>query len=147
MKFLKTLGLLVFVCFHYVESDGGDEDLKDEPKLKLNEKKAPLRAFTAAELAIYDGSNPDLPIYLSIKGAVFDVTEGKDYYGKGASYNALAGKDCTRAVAKWSLKEEDMTSDVTGLTDADVKSLDEIFNDVYKAKYPIVGHMAFSIVL
>ena len=35
-----------------------------------------------------------------------------DFYGKGAGYNALAGKDCTRAVAKWSLKEEDMIPDV-----------------------------------
>ena len=34
----------------------------------------------------------------------------------------------------------------TGLTDAELKSLDEIFRDVYKAKYPIVGHVSFNIV-
>ena len=35
-----------------------------------------------------------------------------DFYGKGAGYNALAGRDCTRAVALWSLDEDDMISDV-----------------------------------
>ena len=32
----------------------------------------------------------------------------------------------------------------TGLTDAELESLDEIFRDVYKAKYPIVGHVSFN---
>lgn len=32
----------------------------------------------------------------------------------------------------------------TGLTEKQLKSLDEIFESVYKAKYPIVGHMQFE---
>lgn len=34
-----------------------------------------------------------------------------DFYGKGAPYNALVGKDSTRAVAKMSLDPADLTSD------------------------------------
>ncbi|KAF2984920.1 hypothetical protein EK904_013156 [Melospiza melodia maxima] len=80
------------------------------------------------------------PIYLAVKGVVFDVTSGKEFYGKGAPYNALAGKDSTRGVAKMSLDPADLTHDTTGLTEEELKSLDDIFNNVYKAKYPIVGY-------
>lgn len=34
-----------------------------------------------------------------------------EFYGKGAPYNALVGKDSTRAVAKMSLDPADLTSD------------------------------------
>jgi len=34
------------------------------------------------------------------------------FYGRKAAYNALAGKDCTRAVAKMSLDPADLVSDV-----------------------------------
>uniref|UniRef100_A0A8C4U495 Cytochrome b5 heme-binding domain-containing protein n=1 Tax=Falco tinnunculus TaxID=100819 RepID=A0A8C4U495_FALTI len=80
------------------------------------------------------------PIYLAVKGVVFDVTSGKEFYGRGAPYNALVGKDSTRGVAKMSLDPADLTHDITGLTEEELKSLDDIFNNVYKAKYPIVGY-------
>lgn len=34
-----------------------------------------------------------------------------EFYGKGAPYNALAGKDSSRGVAKMSLDPEDLTYD------------------------------------
>lgn len=51
------------------------------------------KPITKAELAECDGSNPDKPVYVAIKGDVFDVTEKKQMYGPGASYNVFAGKD------------------------------------------------------
>ncbi|NWQ89041.1 NENF protein, partial [Burhinus bistriatus] len=101
---------------------------------------APVRLFTEPELAKYDGQQEGQPIYLAVKGVVFDVTSGKQFYGKGAPYNALVGKDSTRGVAKMSLDPADLTHDLTGLTEEELKSLDDIFNNVYKAKYPIVGY-------
>ncbi|EDL12997.1 neuron derived neurotrophic factor [Mus musculus] len=53
----------------------------------------------------------DQPIYLAVKGVVFDVTSGKEFYGRGAPYNALAGKDSSRGVAKMSLDPADLTHD------------------------------------
>ncbi len=57
-KTLLTWLLPLLFCLNIVES-GIDLDLnvKSEQKLKLKEKKAPLKAFTVAELAEYDGSN------------------------------------------------------------------------------------------
>ena len=34
------------------------------------------------------------------------------FYGRNTAYNALAGKDCSRAVAKMSLDRSDLVSDV-----------------------------------
>lgn len=38
-----------------------------------------------------------------------------EFYGKDAPYNALVGKDSTRAVAKMSLDPSDLTSDIVSL--------------------------------
>ena len=38
-----------------------------------------------------------------------------DFYAKGKAYNALMGKDCTRAVAKMSLEPDDLTHDIVSL--------------------------------
>ncbi|XP_041469845.1 neudesin-like [Lytechinus variegatus] len=113
-------------------------------EVKISTKNGPMKMFTDVEIAKYDGSNPDLPIYMAVKGVVFDVSQGEEFYGKGAPYNALVGKDSTRAVAKMSLDPDDLTSDVTGLSDEQFKSLEDTFRNVYKAKYPVVGHMAFN---
>ncbi|KAI1895919.1 hypothetical protein AGOR_G00111730 [Albula goreensis] len=50
------------------------------------------------------------------------------------------GKDSTRAVAKMSLAQEDLTHDITGLTEEELQSLESVFSGTYKAKYPIVGY-------
>ncbi|XP_059136937.1 neudesin isoform X2 [Peromyscus eremicus] len=84
----------------------------------------------------------DQPIYLAVKGVVFDVSSGKEFYGRGAPYNALTGKDSTRGVAKMSLDPADLTHDTTGLTAKELETLDDVFSKVYKAKYPIVGYTA-----
>uniref|UniRef100_A0A8C6VMH8 Uncharacterized protein n=1 Tax=Naja naja TaxID=35670 RepID=A0A8C6VMH8_NAJNA len=70
------------------------------------------------------------------------VRRTQEFYGKGAPYNALAGKDSTRSVAKMSLDPADLTYDTMGLTEEQLRSLDETFSNVYKAKYPIVGYTA-----
>ncbi|XP_042357292.1 neudesin isoform X2 [Plectropomus leopardus] len=82
---------------------------------------------------------------MAIKGVVFDVTKGKEFYGKDAPYNALVGKDSTRAVAKMSLDPADLTSDTTGLTKEQLESLESVFEETYKTKYPIVGYTASRI--
>uniref|UniRef100_A0A8C1HMC9 Neudesin neurotrophic factor n=2 Tax=Cyprinus carpio TaxID=7962 RepID=A0A8C1HMC9_CYPCA len=105
----------------------------NESKIKHASK--PVRLFTEEELQRYDGSEKGQPIYMAIKGVVFDVTTGKEFYGKGAPYNALVGKDSTRAVAKMSLDPADLTYDTSQL-----QSLEQIFSGTYKAKYPIVGY-------
>lgn len=35
------------------------------------------------ELAKYDGSDPSLPLLICVKGIIFDVSPGRDFYGPG----------------------------------------------------------------
>ncbi|XP_060040111.1 neudesin [Erinaceus europaeus] len=110
--------------------------------LRPAERGPPVRLFTEEELARYAGVEEDQPIYMAVKGVVFDVTSGKEFYGPGAPYNTLTGKDSTRGVAKMSLDPSDLTHDTTGLTAEELATLEDVFSRVYKAKYPIVGYTA-----
>ncbi|XP_060939070.1 neudesin [Limanda limanda] len=114
-------------------------------KLKFKSATKPVRLFTEEELRRYDGSEEAQPVYMAVKGVVFDVTRGKEFYGKDAPYNALVGKDSTRAVAKMSLDPADLTSDTSGLSEEQLTSLDSVFEGTYKSKYPIVGYTASRI--
>ncbi|MED6252939.1 hypothetical protein ATANTOWER_019630 [Ataeniobius toweri] len=116
--------------------------LAEDVKLKYKPASKPVRLFTEEELQRYNGREEGQPIYMAVKGVVFDVSRGKEFYGKDAPYNALVGKDSSRAVAKMSLNPADLTSDTTGLTEEQLESLDSIFEGTYKAKYPIVGYTA-----
>eukprot|EP00382_Lankesteria_abbotti_P004467 CAMPEP_0113846534 /NCGR_PEP_ID=MMETSP0372-20130328/1358_1 /TAXON_ID=340204 /ORGANISM="Lankesteria abbotti" /LENGTH=106 /DNA_ID=CAMNT_0000815683 /DNA_START=46 /DNA_END=366 /DNA_ORIENTATION=+ /assembly_acc=CAM_ASM_000359 len=46
-------------------------------------------------------------LYVALKGTVYDVAKGREFYGPGKPYNMFAGKDATVALAKMSLQEED----------------------------------------
>lgn len=93
-----------------------------------------LRDYTPRELARFDGKQPDGRILLAIKGQVFDVSAGRNFYGPGASlacqnglrharaallltlatlptrlsdgaYGNFAGRDASRGMAKQSFDE------------------------------------------
>lgn len=38
--------------------------------------------MTVGELKMYDGSDPSLPVLVAAKGRVYDVTRGRDFYGR-----------------------------------------------------------------
>ncbi|KAJ8392975.1 hypothetical protein AAFF_G00068790 [Aldrovandia affinis] len=133
MPALKVCSTLVLLYVLYCSAD--EIKLKHKPTLK------PVRLFTDEDLEKYNGHQEGQPIYMAVKGVVFDVTKGKEFYGIDAPYNALVGRDSTRAVAKMSLDPEDLTHDTTGLTEEQLQSLESVFSGTYKAKYPIVGYM------
>lgn len=47
--------------------------------------------FTSTKLAQFDGVQQN-NLYLAVLGTIFDVTEGKRHYEKGAAYNYFIGK-------------------------------------------------------
>jgi len=83
------------------------------------------RIFTLSELSRYNGDDPTLPIYLAIKGVVYDVTAGKKYYGKGAGYGSFAGRDGSRAFLTGCFDEKGSTYDLRGLSDSQLRSIDK----------------------
>ncbi|KAI8881053.1 cytochrome b5 [Backusella circina FSU 941] len=81
------------------------------------------RVFTDQELAKYDGSDASLPLYLAIDGDVYDVSEGRGWYGKGGSYHHFAGKDAARAYVTGCF-EDHLTHDMRGLSYDQIKGID-----------------------
>ncbi|KAK0571091.1 hypothetical protein LWI29_010828 [Acer saccharum] len=96
--------------------------------------------FTAHQLIQYNGTDPSKPIYMAIKGRVFDVTTGKSYYGPGGVNVMFAGKDASRALAKMSRNDEDITPSLDGLTEKEIGVLDD-WEKKFEAKYPVVGRV------
>ncbi|KAI9029556.1 cytochrome b5-like heme/steroid binding domain-containing protein [Phycomyces nitens] len=79
--------------------------------------------FSEEQLYRYDGSNPNLPIYVAIDGDVYDVSTGAGWYSVGGSYHHFAGKDAARAYVTGCFKEH-ITHDLRGLTDDQLKGVD-----------------------
>lgn len=66
----------------------------------------PRKEWTEEELKQYNGDDETGPLLLAVKGDVFNVWKGRNFYGNGAEYNIMAGRDATRFLAKNRLEEE-----------------------------------------
>lgn len=58
-----------------------------------------------------------MPVYLAVRGKVFDVTPGKNFYGPGGPYENFAGRDASRGLACGSFDEDMLTKDLYGPLD------------------------------
>jgi membrane-associated progesterone receptor component len=96
--------------------------------------------LTAAQLRAYDGSDPSKPIYLAIRGKVYDVTSGRSFYGPGGSYAMFAGREAARALGKMSKEEADISGDLSGLSDKELGVLAD-WETKFQAKYPVVARL------
>ena len=70
------------------------------------------RVFSLQDLESHDGKDDSLPVYMAVRGVVFDVSEGKQFYGKDSAYNVLAGKDSVsiERVKKTAMNESALTT-------------------------------------
>ncbi len=87
-------------------------------------RRRPPVLLTKEELRKYNGSDASLPLYVGVRGQIFDVGTRSDLYGAGAGYNCFAGFDASRALAKTSTLPQDVeNSDLTGLTLCELDTL------------------------
>ncbi|OAD00777.1 hypothetical protein MUCCIDRAFT_42739, partial [Mucor lusitanicus CBS 277.49] len=104
--------------------------------------------LTLQQLSAYDGSDPLLPIYVAVKGVVFDVSSNPSAYGKHSNYNCFAGKDaskasninCFTALGLSSLNVDDCVADYSTLNNAEMVTLGQWLS-YFTKKYPVVGHI------
>lgn len=94
--------------------------------------------ITEEELKQYDGSDPQKPLLMAIKHQIYDVTQSRMFYGPGGPYALFAGKDASRALAKMSFEEKDLTWDISGLGPFELEALQD-WEYKFKSKYATVG--------
>lgn len=97
-----------------------------------------LPGMSLAELAMHNGSSGTS--YIGVGPYVFDVTSSELYKPEG-NYCLFAGHDATVALARMSLKPEDLDIEAS-LTQQEQKTLNE-WAEFYKTKknYPIIARL------
>ncbi|CAE6349007.1 unnamed protein product [Rhizoctonia solani] len=81
------------------------------------------------------------PVYVAIKGTVFDVTAKRDVYGPGGSYSVFAGKDGSKGLGLSSLKAEDAVPDWSTLEEKERGVLNDWYA-FFSKRYNVVGKVS-----
>jgi membrane-associated progesterone receptor component len=116
------------------------------PSLPREPPATVFKTFNPHTLLPYDGNN-GMPVYLAVRGKVFDVTSGRNFYGPGGPYANFAGRDASRGLACQSFDEEMLTKDLDGpldslegLTSEDMENLHG-WEERFNSKYLVVGRL------
>ncbi|TKY46362.1 Membrane steroid-binding protein 2 [Spatholobus suberectus] len=99
-----------------------------------------LGEITDRELRSYEGSDPNKPLLMAIKGQIYDVSSGRNFYGPGGPYAMFTGKECSRALALLSFKPEDINGNLEGLGESELTILED-WEFKFIEKYPKVGRL------
>ncbi|KAK1959744.1 cytochrome b5-like Heme/Steroid binding domain-containing protein [Colletotrichum sublineola] len=105
-----------------------------------------FRIFTPRELLPYTGENGG-PIYVAVRGRVFDVTAGRNFYGPEGPYSNFGGRDATRGLACGSFDEDMLTADLDGPLDTldglgpDEEEALRGWEETFESKYLVVGRL------
>ena len=98
--------------------------------------------MTLAELAEMDGKTESTPIYISIKGQIFDISEGREMYGPGKGYHPLVAKEAASAFAAGCFQDGCFKTPIDKLSPEQLIEVDR-WIDLYRNhdKYKLVGRL------
>lgn len=99
-----------------------------------------LGDVTEEELRAYDGSDPEKPLLMAIKGQIYDVSRSRMFYGPGGPYALFAGRDASRALALMSFDRQDLTGNIEGLSASELEALQD-WEYKFMEKYVKVGQL------
>jgi len=128
------------------QANGASKQIEEEEEEEVPD---PPRNFTITQLRHFDGTvdqrtDEKKPVYLSVNGTVFDVSNGRDFYGPGGPYEVFAGRECGAALATMSFDEK-LLDDVSACENLGVGDRNELQNWMEKFEhyrcYPIKGKL------
>ncbi|KAF3441494.1 hypothetical protein FNV43_RR15408 [Rhamnella rubrinervis] len=112
---------------------GGPSPTTTDPNQHLGD-------MTEQELRRYDGSDPDKPLLIAIKGQIYDVSSSRMFYGRGGPYAMFAGREASRALALLSFKPQDINGNLEDLGPEELQILED-WEFKFIEKYPKVGQL------
>jgi len=130
---------------HAMVNSSSNKKVSDVESVE-EEERDPPRNFTVKQLAYFDGkkdkNDEDKPVYLALNTTVFDVSEGRNFYGPDGPYEIFAGHECGVALAKMSFEAEHL-DDFDGVQDLNFGEKAELDNWIekftYYRNYPVMG--------
>lgn len=105
-----------------------------------------FRTYTPRTLLPFNGENGS-PVFMAVRGRVFDVSTGRNFYGPGGPYANFAGRDASRGLASHSFDEDMLTKDLDGpldpLEDLDAEQIEAVegWEARFTEKYEVVGRL------
>lgn len=140
---LNLLLVVIIAVLIYKIVRGRFEDLHTPvapPAPKVSKMKK--RDFTVKELKEYDGNQTDGRILMAVNGSVYDVTNGKKFYGPGGPYSAFGGRDASRGLATFnvSAKDSEEYDDLSDLNSVEMGCVKE-WEMQLKERYDFVGKL------
>jgi membrane-associated progesterone receptor component len=145
---LQYILILLLVLIGYKVMNSSNEPTKVEEEEEEKEIDPP-RNFTQKQLIYFDGkkdekTKEEKPVYLSVNGIVFDVSDGRSFYGPDGPYENFAGHECGVALAKMSFETEHL-DDLKGCKDLNFGEKEELDGWVekftYYRHYPVKGRL------
>lgn len=126
-----------------VSLEGFDADTAGDRRRQLfpEPPHVPAATWKLEQLREHNGRDAELPILVSVRGFVYDVTDGARHYGPEGMYGFMAGSDATLLLARFALnpallnqpwRDED-------LDEGEQSSLASFVRNF--AKYPCVGRL------
>lgn len=97
--------------------------------------------ITLEEMSKCTGEDPFRPILFAVRGQVYDVTEGRAFYGPGGAYHVFAGREVSRALARMVVTEAECTGDLSDVDERQMATLQDWEAKLGK-KYKIVGQVS-----
>ncbi|CAM6065535.1 unnamed protein product [Sphagnum tenellum] len=133
-----TVVALVLAIYYLITGMFPPPPMKAPPVVLPPPPPVQLGEVSLEELAAYDGSDPQKPLLMAIKAQIYDVSQSRVFYGPGGPYALFAGKDASRALAKMSFEECDLTGDIEGLSPYELDALSD-WEYKFMSKYVKVG--------
>lgn len=119
-------------------------DFTNNPLRNAQAQEPPVKQkYVPATLQKYNGTNGE-KVYIAVKGTVYDVSNGKSFYGPGGPYENFAGRDASRGLALNSFDAEVLTpvdqplDTLENLSPEEKESLDNWLKH-FENKYTVVG--------
>lgn len=136
---IVLLGVLAYSCYSMLRPAARPVISRDPPPTVF-------RTYTPRTLLPFSGQDGG-PVYLAVRGRVFDVSRGRGFYGPGGAYSNFAGRDASRGLACNSFDEDMLTKDLDGPLDS-LEGLgpDEVealhgWEERFLEKYDVVGKL------